>query len=82
MSARQSWELGVALASIPLILTRPLPSPRSYATVDPPKNELQHLWDLWALQNEPFASTAPFMMTVGVRLDVASRFPRPPTQAD
>ena len=37
----------------------------SYATVDPPKAELQRLWDLWALQNEPFASTAPFMQTVG-----------------
>ena len=37
----------------------------SYATVDPPKNELQHLWDLWGLQNENFSSTAPWMMTVG-----------------
>jgi hypothetical protein len=40
----------------------------AYATVDPPKNELQRLWDLWGLQNEPFSSTAPFMMTVGVRI--------------
>jgi len=37
----------------------------SYATVDPPKNELQHLWDLWGLQNEPFSATVPWMMTVG-----------------
>ena len=37
----------------------------AYATVDPPKNELQHLWDLWGLQNENFSSTAPWMMTVG-----------------
>jgi len=37
----------------------------SYATVDPPKLELQHLWDAWGDQNEPFAGTAPFLMTVG-----------------
>ncbi len=37
----------------------------SYATVDPPKNEFQFLWDAWGVQDEPFASTAPFMMTVG-----------------
>lgn len=38
----------------------------SYATVDPPKNEFQGLWDAWGQQDEPFASTMPFMMTVGV----------------
>lgn len=37
----------------------------AYATVDPPKNEFEHLFDAWGLQNEPFSSTMPFMMTVG-----------------
>ena len=37
----------------------------SYATVDPPNNEFQNLWDAWVVQNEPFASTAPFMMSTG-----------------
>lgn len=37
----------------------------SYATIDPPNNELQHLWDLWGVQNEPFSSTVPWMLTVG-----------------
>ena len=37
----------------------------SYATVDPPNFEIQGLWDAWGQQNEPFTSTAPFMMTVG-----------------
>jgi hypothetical protein len=29
----------------------------SYATTDPPKNELQGFWDSWGRQNEPFSST-------------------------
>ena len=33
--------------------------------MDPPKNEVQGLWDAWGQQDEPFASTMPFMMTVG-----------------
>jgi len=37
----------------------------SYATVDPPNFEIQQLWDAWGRQDEPFAATAPFMMTVG-----------------
>ena len=37
----------------------------SYATVDPPNFEIQGLWDAWGVQDEPFASTMPFMMTVG-----------------
>jgi len=38
----------------------------SYATVNPPNGvEFQEEWDAWVNQNEPFASTAPFMMTVG-----------------
>lgn len=37
----------------------------SYATTDPPKNELQGFWDDWGRQNEPFTSTAPWMTTVG-----------------
>jgi hypothetical protein len=37
----------------------------SYATVSPPKYEIESLWDAWAHQNEPFSSSAPFMMTVG-----------------
>ena len=31
----------------------------SYATVDPPNNEIQQLWDAWGRQDEPFASTTP-----------------------
>ena len=38
----------------------------SYATVSPPNGiEIQSAWDSWCLQNQPFAATAPFMMTVG-----------------
>jgi len=37
----------------------------SYATVDPPNNEVQGLWDAWVNQNQPFAATSPFMMTTG-----------------
>jgi hypothetical protein len=37
----------------------------SYATVDPPNFEVQGLWDAWGVQNEPFAATAPFQMSVG-----------------
>ena len=34
----------------------------SYATIDPPKDEVQWSWDTWFMQIEPYASTAPFMV--------------------
>lgn len=37
----------------------------SYATVDPPHNELEGFWDDWGQIIEPFASSAPFMPCVG-----------------
>lgn len=42
----------------------------SYATVDPPKGEVEWTWDAFCIQNEPFASTAPWMTTVGNHEDV------------
>jgi hypothetical protein len=38
----------------------------SYATTDPPKNELQGFWDDWGRQNEPFTSTGACVMNCGV----------------
>ena len=37
----------------------------SYATVDPPNGELQWTWDGYGIQVEPFAATAPFMISTG-----------------
>lgn len=37
----------------------------SYATTDPPNNEIEYFWDLFGIQAEGWASTAPFMLTVG-----------------
>lgn len=37
----------------------------SYASVSPPKYEVQWTWDSFGIQQEPFAATAPFMVTVG-----------------
>lgn len=36
----------------------------SYATVDPPNNEVEWTWDAFGIQNEPFTSTAPYQTTV------------------
>lgn len=37
----------------------------SYATVSPPRYELESTWDAFFVQVEPYAATAPFMATVG-----------------
>ena len=37
----------------------------AYATVDPPKNELEEVWDAWGRMIEPYVSTLPFMGNVG-----------------
>jgi hypothetical protein len=37
----------------------------AYATVDPPRDEQEWLWDSFLTQVEPYAATAPFMTTVG-----------------
>ena len=37
----------------------------SYATTDPPKNEIEAFWDLWGVQAAGWAETAPAMYTVG-----------------
>lgn len=37
----------------------------SYASVTPPNGEVEWSWDAWFLQIEPYAATAPMMMTVG-----------------
>lgn len=49
----------------------------SYATIDPPKDEVQWSWDSWQMQVEPYASTAPFMTTVGACCSPLSEFPLP-----
>ena len=37
----------------------------SYATVDPPHNELEEIWDAWGRLIEPYCSKVPFMPNVG-----------------
>jgi hypothetical protein len=37
----------------------------SYATVSPPRYEIEWTWDAFLTQVEPYASTTPFMTTVG-----------------
>ena len=39
----------------------------SYATTDPPKDELEAVWDAYGRMVEPFTKFAPFMITVGNR---------------
>ena len=37
----------------------------SYATVDPPKNEAEEVWDAYGRLIEPYAAYLPFMANVG-----------------
>jgi acid phosphatase type 7 len=46
----------------------------AYATLDPPNNEVESSWDLFGVQSEPFASNAPFMLTVGNHENVPGTF--------
>lgn len=46
----------------------------SYATIDPPKNEVEWTWDAYNVQIEPYASTAPFMTAPGNHENVPGTF--------
>lgn len=46
----------------------------SYATVDPPKDEIEGFWDLFGVQASEWARTAPFMPTVGNHEHVPGMF--------
>jgi len=37
----------------------------SYATVDPPHNEFEEVWDAWGRMIEPYVSLMPFMVSFG-----------------
>ena len=49
----------------------------SYATVDPPKNEFEEVWDAYGRITEPFTKFAPFVRHDGVR----AHFPAPPLRS-
>jgi len=47
----------------------------SYATVDPPHNEFEEVWDAWGRLIAPYVSKVPFMPNVGKRVRKLNHLP-------